>query len=246
MWKEKAKKKSFVKFLCLNMIDKYSHNINSVNMADQLWDVYRPDRWTRNRRWWWAIWICGIRVAGTNPYKLHEVMYEEEMKKHEPKNVPPWWTHARFLEELVSDLMCPEETAKNLAMLKNMDDAMFALSVRSIQSFLLYGCNAPKVPCDLTCALVKDKYLKTIKPHRISIKFRLDSGFFRYWFDGQRHCIIPTCTNDMCQFSLHTWRHVFDDLQRKDKQKKRNRQNLALLSVQCEPLPVVPAQCSWC
>jgi hypothetical protein len=80
----------------------------------------------RNRKWWWAIWIWGIGVAGTNAYKLYEVMYEEEMKKQELKNVPPWWTHACFLEELVSDLMFPEETAKYLAMLKDMEDSTFA------------------------------------------------------------------------------------------------------------------------
>jgi hypothetical protein len=120
-------------------------------------------------------------------------------------------------------LMFPEETAKHLAMLKDMDNSTFSSSVRSMRIFLLYGCNAPKVPCDLTCASGRDKYLKTIKPHRIS-KFRLDSGFFRYRFDvdGQKHCSIPTRTNDMCQLCLHTWMHVFDDLQRKDKQKKRN------------------------
>jgi hypothetical protein len=36
VWSEKAKKKSFVKFLCLNMIDNYDHNLDSVNLADQL------------------------------------------------------------------------------------------------------------------------------------------------------------------------------------------------------------------
>jgi hypothetical protein len=220
MWNEKATKKSFVKFLCLNMIDKYNHNMNSVDMADQFWGVYCPDHWMQNRKWWWAIWIWGIGVAGTNAYKLYEVMYEEEMKKQEPK-VPSWWMHACFLEELVSNLMFSEETAKHLAMLKDMDDSTFTLSVRSMQSFLLYGCDAPKVPCDLTCALGRDKYLNIIKPHRIS-KFRLDCGFFRYWFDRQRHCSIPAHTNNMCQFCMHTWTHVFDNLQRKDKQKKRN------------------------
>ncbi len=116
-------------------------------------------------------------MAGTNAYKLYEVMYEEEMKKQEPRNLPPRWTHACFLEELVSNLMFPEETAKHLAMLKDMDDSTFALSVRSMQSFVLYGCNASKVLCDHTCALERDEYLKIIKPHRIS-KFRLDSSFF--------------------------------------------------------------------
>jgi hypothetical protein len=116
-----GKVKSFVKFLRLNMIDKNNHNMNSVDMADQLQGVYRPDHWMRNRKWWRAIWIWRIRVAGTNVYKLYEVMYEEEIKKQEPKNVLPRWTHACFLEKLVSNLMFPEETAKHLATLNRED-----------------------------------------------------------------------------------------------------------------------------
>ncbi len=154
--------------------------------------------------------------------QVYEVMYEEEMKKQEQKNFPPQWTHARFLKELVSDLMFPEETPKHLAMLKDINDSTMTLSVRSTRRFLLYGCIKLKVPYDLTCGTGRNKYLTIIKPHRIS-KFRLGSDFFTYRFDGQRHCSISIHTNDMCQFSLHSWMHVFDDLQRKDKQKKRNR-----------------------
>ncbi len=63
-------------------------------------------------------------MAGTNTYKLYEVMYEEEMKNEKPKNLLPRGTHACFLEELVSNLMFPEETAKHLAMLKDMDNSL--------------------------------------------------------------------------------------------------------------------------
>ena len=49
VWSEKEKKKTFVEFLRLNMIDDYNHNMNSVDVADQLRDVYRPDHWMRNR-----------------------------------------------------------------------------------------------------------------------------------------------------------------------------------------------------
>ena len=155
-----------------------------------------------------------------NVYKIYEVMYDEERKKHGRKNVPPRWTHACFIEELVSDLMFPEETAKHLVMLKNMDDSTFAESVRSMQRFLFYGTNAPKVSCDLTSTKGRDEYLRNVKPHRISRK-RLDSGFFVYWFDGQRHCSVPAGKNDMCQFCFYTWVHELDENQRKDKKNKR-------------------------
>jgi hypothetical protein len=63
VWSKKAKKKSFVKFLHLNMIDDYNHNMDLVDLADQLWGVYHPDHWMQNMKWWWAIWIWGIEVA---------------------------------------------------------------------------------------------------------------------------------------------------------------------------------------
>jgi hypothetical protein len=150
-------------------------------------------------------------------------MYDEELKKHGWKNVLPRWTHACFIEELVSDLMFPEETAKHLAIRKNMDNSTFAESVRSMQRFLFYGTNTPKVPCDHTYTKGRDEYLRSVKPHRISQK-RLDRGFFAYRFDGQRHCSVPARKNDMCQFCFYTWVHELDENQRKDKKIKQKRQ----------------------
>jgi hypothetical protein len=224
VWCEKEKKKAFVKFLCLNMIDEYNHQMNLVDMADQLRGVYRPDHWMRMRKWWWAIWLWGLGVARMNAYKIYKVMYDEERKKHGRKNVPPQWTHACFIKELVSNLMFPEETAKHLAMLKNMDNSTFAESVRSMQRLLFYCTNAPKVPCDLTSTKGIDEYLRSVKPHRISWK-RLDNGVFAYRFDGQRHCSIPARKNDICQFCFYTWVHELDENQRKDKKNKRKQRN---------------------
>ena len=50
VWCEEEKKKAFVKFLCLNMIDEYNHQINLLDIADQLRGVYRPDHWMRMRK----------------------------------------------------------------------------------------------------------------------------------------------------------------------------------------------------
>jgi hypothetical protein len=40
--------------------------MNSTDIADQLRGSYRPDRWMRQRKWWWAFFIWGIGVAGVN------------------------------------------------------------------------------------------------------------------------------------------------------------------------------------
>jgi hypothetical protein len=224
VWSEKEKKKAFVQFLRLNMIDDYNHFMNSVDVADQLRGVYRPDHWMWNRKWWWAIWLWGLGVARTNAYKIYQVMYDEELKKNGLESVPPQWTHARFIEELVYDLMFPDETAKHLALLKANEDSTFASSVRSTRQFSFYGTNAPKVPCDLTNADGIDEYLNTVKPNRISQR-RLEGKFFTYRLDGQRHCTVPARYNDMCQLCFYTWNHEFDDNQRSEKKNKYKRRN---------------------
>jgi hypothetical protein len=89
-----------------------------------------------NRKWWWVIWLWGLGVARANAYKIYEVMYDEELKKNGPEGVPPRWTHIRFIEELVSDLMFPEETAKHLTLLKEVDDSIFASSGGQLGCFL--------------------------------------------------------------------------------------------------------------
>jgi hypothetical protein len=136
VWSEEAHRKAFVKFLRLNVIDEYNNNMNSTDIEDQLRGVYRPDHWMRNRKWWWAIWIWGIGVAGVTAYRIYEVMYEEQ-KQLDKNSVPPRWSHARFLEELVNDFMFPGETSKHLHALQSMDDSTFASSVKFDTEFFI-------------------------------------------------------------------------------------------------------------
>jgi hypothetical protein len=58
-------------FLCLNLIDKYNNFMNSVDLADQLWNCYRFNHWLGNRKWWWSIFLW------TNAYKMYDRIYEE-------------------------------------------------------------------------------------------------------------------------------------------------------------------------
>ena len=63
----------------LSLADLYNHNMNSVDLADQLRGVYRPDGlWMRMRKWWWAffLWLMGQSVI--NAY----VEYKKDCVRH--------------------------------------------------------------------------------------------------------------------------------------------------------------------
>jgi hypothetical protein len=56
-------------------------NMNLTDIANQLCGSYRPDRWMRQRKWWWAFFIWLIGVAGVNAYKIYKVLYDKEMQR---------------------------------------------------------------------------------------------------------------------------------------------------------------------
>ena len=80
-------------FLRLNFIDNYNNNMNLTDIADQLRGSYRPDRWMRQWKWWWAFFIWGVRVAAVNTFKMYDSMYEECCNYKLPTRVcPQVWT----------------------------------------------------------------------------------------------------------------------------------------------------------
>ena len=87
-WAEKEKKiynvntneVESLKLLWLNQIDKYNNGMGDADVVDLLKDVYRMDRWVRNRRWWWSMFFCSIGTLLTNAYKLYLRICEEEGK----------------------------------------------------------------------------------------------------------------------------------------------------------------------
>ena len=56
VWSAEVQKKEMMKYLCLNIIEEYNSHMNSTDIADQLRGNYRPDRWMRQRKWWWSFY----------------------------------------------------------------------------------------------------------------------------------------------------------------------------------------------
>ena len=111
--------------------------MNSTDIADQLRGNYRPDRWMRQRKWWWAFFIWAIGVAGVNAYRIYEVIYDEEEAK-KMLGLPKRWSHAKFLEELVYDFIFP---GRSINVDAEDTDLMSSTSTHSlsIRSFALFG-----------------------------------------------------------------------------------------------------------
>ncbi len=46
-----------------NLSDNYHYKTNHNNMANQLRCVYRTQRFQRNQKWWWVLFIWGYEVS---------------------------------------------------------------------------------------------------------------------------------------------------------------------------------------
>jgi hypothetical protein len=88
-----------------------------------------------HKKWWWAIFIWGLGVAKVNSYKIYVAMWDEEKKKGRT-DLPGKWSHAEFVEQLVYDLIFPEQTMAHRALLHNIDDEHYSIKSRqSLSSF---------------------------------------------------------------------------------------------------------------
>ena len=92
----------------LKLIDLYNKYMNSVDLADQLRNEYRPDaKWWRNKKWWWSIFLWLLGVVCTNAYLIM-------LKRCEEEGVPQAKvrSHKSFLEELATQLAASQPPKK--------------------------------------------------------------------------------------------------------------------------------------
>ena len=85
----------YVTIMRLSLADLYNKNMNSVDIADQLRNNYRPDGlWLRFRKWWWSVMLWCLGQAVTNGYLMYKRVCELE-------GVKPM-THLKFQEQVAT------------------------------------------------------------------------------------------------------------------------------------------------
>jgi hypothetical protein len=178
------------------------------------------------------IWAIG--VAGVNAYKIYDVLYDKQKTLKLP-GLPPKWTHAEFLEELVYDFLLLGQTRRHVDVLRGMDDSSLAASVRTTRSFSLHGSQSGRsteVEDDFSCPSGVETYLKHNKVHSIT-KERLETNFFSRRLDGQRHQWIHALNKHHCQYCSYVWANELDDVQRVSFKCKKQNKNKIIRCLVC-------------
>ena len=52
------------------MSNKYNFEMNDNDVADQYRLVYMMQRFQRNQKWWWALWLWGMEVSLVNAFMM--------------------------------------------------------------------------------------------------------------------------------------------------------------------------------
>jgi hypothetical protein len=76
--------------------------------------------------------MWGLGVPQVNAYKIYQYMWDEEKAK-ERRDLPEKWSHAEFIEQLVYDLIFPEQTVVHQEALQEEEDDL-SVSRRSLSS----------------------------------------------------------------------------------------------------------------
>ena len=92
VWCPRSNKRIEIKFWRLNVNDEYNDGMCYVDIADQLREVYRPDRFSRKRKWTWAVFVFLIGIALTNAYVIYRIVMSTAGA--------PALTHSEFLWEI--------------------------------------------------------------------------------------------------------------------------------------------------
>lgn len=170
-WIEKKKKvfdKSVNKnvamsFLRTEVTDTYNNGMNNVDIADQIRNTYRIDRWMRKRKWWWSIWMWGVQILLVNAYILYKSAHLQIWKTEKKKLLSQY----DFRREIVLAWFgCNDKGNENKRQLATEDEG--SNKTRRVTSL-----------CSVTVPPSKGRRVNdtTLDPVKGDLSFRLDADF---------------------------------------------------------------------
>ncbi len=213
VWSSAAGCNRMMSHMRLNLIDEYNQHMNSTDIADQLRNAYRPDHWTRNKKWWWAIFVWGIGVAQVNAFLIYCAMHDDAKKKKKP-GLPKKWSHREFIHELILDLMSHSSTRKRSRSSSNFNNNDEQSQTSSSRVSHTRNCSSGDdndEDVDLTCESGIAEALKKYKPFTVTPQRIQNPGFFSRRFDGRQHPTLPT--ESYCQYCRYQFQHVLTPAQ---------------------------------
>ncbi len=164
-----------------------------------------------------------------NAYKIYEAIYNEEAMKGMP-NLPPRWTHARFLEELVYDFVFPGRSRR-----KPVDTASASSSTHNssihLFSVLHKGVNEEHVH-ELRSSQGQKDYLREVNTKRIT-KTTLEGGIFKHRLNGMRDNSIQAKKNDHCQYCYFQYMNEVPESKQEHYPELRQNQSGVRQCLQC-------------
>ena len=150
--------------------------------------------------------------------------------------LPLKWTHGQFLEELVCDLLLPEQSKKHVNMLRQMDKEQLVASVNMTHQFsILAGATASVTEesnNDLSCPLGVRMYLEKTKTNYIT-RERMEGNFFKNRLDGLRHDWMHALKISHCQLCSYMQTHQMDKQQQEAWRHKQQNKSQIIRCLTC-------------
>ena len=101
VWSRALKMNVDYSFLRWNISHDYNFKMNDNDIADQLRLVYRIQRFQRNYKWWFALFLWSFEVSLVNAYMM-------QRRYCELRGIPRKWDHDRFKEAIAKALIDPD------------------------------------------------------------------------------------------------------------------------------------------
>lgn len=105
VWSHNLNKMISLPYHKVNVIHDYNNDMNHVDIADQLREHYRIDRWMRKRKWWWSVFFWAYEMLLTNSYILYCKFYEMHSLKP--------MSHYQYQKEVALSWIDPKNHWKN-------------------------------------------------------------------------------------------------------------------------------------